>query len=225
MKIDDVDIKNMLIEGLSGLGIALDDFIIDRIIAYFILLLNKNKSMNLISSKQDVKTQTAVHLIDSLSFLIMKEKIRRANIEAMDFGSGGGLPGIPLSLACPDWNYTLVEATGKKAAFLSSVVKELGLDNVAVINKFLNPEVNPEKKSYELVTARAVSDLATLAAIAGPRLKIGGFFVAFKGPQGIVELADAGTNLKKMKLVLVDRQDLILPFVDARRCLFLFKKV
>ena len=216
------EIKTTLAEGLSQLGLSLETEVIDKAVVYFLLLLERNKSVNLISPKQDVRTQTVVHLVDSFSPLLV-ENIPR-NIFALDFGSGGGLPAIPLSMALTDWTYTLAEATGKKAAFLSFVKNELGLNNLTVINRFLESGKNPENVFYDLITARAVSDIAKLAAIAAPRLKPGGIFMAFKGPQGLIEFDDAVIELKKRKLRLIDRRDFVLPLVEARRSLFLLEK-
>ena len=217
------DIRATLIEGLSLLGIELDGKIIDRMIDYFTLLLKANESVNLISPRQDLRTQTVVHLVDSLSLLLIDNLPH--GISALDFGSGGGLPAIPLSLALSDWKYTLIESTGKKAAFLSLVKNELAMDNVTVCNIFLESGRNPEKITYDLVTARAVSDVAKLASIAGPRLNKGGFFIAFKGPQGCVELNRAAGELRKWKLILREQRDFVLPLVDAHRSLFIFEKL
>ena len=216
------EIKTTLVEGLSQLGLSLETGVIDKAAAYFMLLLERNQSVNLISPKQDLRTQTVVHLVDSFSPLLV-ENIPR-NISALDFGSGGGLPAIPLSMALTDWTYTLVEATGKKAAFLSFVKNELGLNNLTVINSFLDQGKNPENILYDLITARAVSDIAKLAAIAGPRLKLGGIFMAFKGPQGLIEIDDAAAELQKRRMRLIDQRDFVLPLVAAHRSLFIFEK-
>ena len=217
------DIRSTLVEGLSHLGLTFDSGVIDQAVAYFLLLLDRNKSVNLISPKQDIRTQTVIHLVDSFSLLMIKNLPDQ--LSALDFGSGGGLPAIPLSLARRGWHYTLVESTGKKAAFLLSVKEHLRLDSVTVTNSFLEPGKNPENVFYDLITARAVSDMARLAAIAGPRLKRGGYFIAFKGPQGREEIESAAAELKKRRLSLVDQHDFILPLVEARRSLYLFEKV
>jgi 16S rRNA (guanine527-N7)-methyltransferase len=143
----------------------------------------------------------------------------------MDFGSGGGLPAIPLSIARPEWRCTLIESTGKKTAFLHEVRETLQLDNVAVTNKFLEPGKNAEGIFYDLITARGVSDLQKLFSIAGPRLNKDGFFIAFKGPQGRQELQDSAAVLKKMKIALYDCLEFKLPFLEAERRLFIFQKV
>ncbi len=223
MDYDFSDIREPLVEGLSQLGLKFDEAVLAALEAYFVLLLEKNRSVNLISPKQDLRTQTAVHLIDSLSLLMFD--FWPVDLSALDFGSGGGLPAIPLSLACPGWHYTLVEATGKKADFLALVKDKMGLQKVRIVNRFLEPGLKGEDELYDLVTARAVSDLSRLAAVAGPRLKRGGFFAAFKGPQVDVELDNFAFELKKRRLTLVKRRDFVLPLVEARRSLLVFEKI
>lgn len=217
------DIRNTLVDGLTQLGLRLDDLVVEKAVDYFLLLLARNKSVNLVSPKQDIQTQIVVHLVDSFSLLLIEGLPHR--LSALDFGSGGGLPAIPLSLVFFDWHYTLVESTGKKAAFLSLVKDELSLNNVEIINRFLEPGANPENVVYDLVTARAVSDIGKLAAIVGPRLKRGGLFIAFKGPQGQSEIDEAAAELKKRRLCLIDKLNFVLPLVDAHRSLFIFKKI
>lgn len=215
-------IYELLKQDLSELGLSFDSCYLDRVIDYFILLLEKNKCLNLISPKQDLPTQVTVHLVDSLTPLLWDNWPE--GCKALDIGSGGGLPAIPLSLYFTDWTYHLCEATGKKAAFLDEVKSTLHLDNIEVLSQFLKPGYNCEGLVYNFISARAVTNIANLADIAGPRLARGGVLLSFKGPLGDDEYKKAAPILKKRKLSLLDRLDLKLPKVGARRSLFLFEK-
>jgi len=214
------EIRNVLCKGLSQFNVDLTDFQIDNILKYFQLLTDKNKIINLISSKQDLETQIVVHLLDSLSLLIWPNF--KANVSALDFGSGGGLPAIPLSIARPRWKYCLTEATGKKVSFLAEVKDALNLGNVTLLNRYLDYNINPEKVFYDLITARGVGSLDKLLPIAAPRLKGDGMFVAYKGPQAGHELETSKHMLNKCNLRLVDRLDLKLPLLEAERSLLFF---
>lgn len=215
----------VLTQGLNDLGLSgvVDEVRLEKLARYFSLLLDRNQTLNLISAKQDLATQVAVHLLDSLTPLLWANWPDQ--LSALDFGAGGGLPALPLSVVFPDWEYTLVEATGKKAAFLTEAKEALGLTKVFIVNRYLESGRNTEGRVYELITARAVSDLTKLAAIVGPRLAVGGYFIAFKGPKADQELGEAQAALAKRKLHLADRLDLVLPGVEARRSLLLFEKV
>ena len=207
---------------LAALGLQLEDEIKDRLLAYFELLLAGNKRVNLISSRQPLSVQVVVHLVDSLTPLLWPDWPGQA--QALDLGSGGGLPALPLALARPGWNWDLAEATGKKAAFLREVRAALGLAQVRIIPAYLKPGQNDQGRFYDLVTARGLADLGGLAALAGPRLGPGGRLLAFKGPKGEKELLEGAKPLKTWKLELERRLDLTLPVVEARRTLFLFIK-
>ncbi len=217
-------ISSVLSDSLSTLNIKIDESAQSKLIAYFILLLNKNTLINLISPKQDIKTKVIIHLVDSLTPLIWPD-LPICAAKAMDFGSGGGLPAIPLSIARPEWLYTLVESTGKKISFLNEVRESLSLNNIITANKFLEPGKNNENCFYDLITARGVSNLKKLLSIAGPRLNKNGFFIAFKGPQGDFELKNSSGELKKRNMALHDCLTFTLPFLEAERRLFIFQKL
>lgn len=216
------DLQKIFKSGLNILGLNLTEKVTADILVYFNLLLKANKRFNLISEQQDLMTKVAVHLLDSLTPLLYLEWPQTQSI--LDIGSGGGLPAIPLSLTFPGWSVTLAEATGKKATFLSEVKAALGLERVTIINQFFNPGQNQENKFYDLVMARAVSNLGTLAALAGPRLKSEGCLLAFKGPRGQIEFSGAKKELTKWNLKLTRRLDLSLPLVNSQRSLYFFQR-
>ena len=123
---------------LAALDLPLDPEIKDRLLAYFELLLARNENINLISARQARPAQVVVHLVDSLTPLLWPDW--PAQGQALDLGSGGGLPALPLALARPDWFWDLAEATGKKAAFLREVQAALNLTRVQVFSDYLKPE-------------------------------------------------------------------------------------
>ena len=207
---------------LTALGLQLAPEVKDRLLAYFELLLARNEKINLISSRQLRPVQVVVHLVDSLPPLLWPDWPTQGR--ALDLGSGGGLPALPLALACPGWSWDLAEATGKKAAFLREVQAALGLTQVQVFADYLKPGIKAPGRPYDLITARGLADLARLAALAGPRLGPGGRLLAFKGPKGEQELKEGGAALTTWKLKLDRRLDLTLPLVEAKRTLFLFTK-
>jgi 16S rRNA (guanine527-N7)-methyltransferase len=104
-----------------------------------------------------------------------------------DLGTGPGLPGIPLALARPDLQVTLVESLGKKCRFLREVVRQLKLENVRVVEA--RAEDVDEPGAYAQITARAMDTLAGIVAVGGHLLAPGGRLLAMKGQRPDAEIA------------------------------------
>ncbi|WP_224758464.1 16S rRNA (guanine(527)-N(7))-methyltransferase RsmG [Corynebacterium stationis] len=116
----------------------------------------------------------------------------------VDVGSGAGLPGIPLAIARPDLQITLIEPLLKRSVFLQEVVDKLALDNVAVIRG--RAEEGPIKKAVagaDIVTSRAVAPLGKLAKWSLPLVRRGGEMIAMKGESVHEELARDAADIKK----------------------------
>ena len=106
----------------------------------------------------------------------------------VDFGSGNGLPAIPLAIERPDWSFTLVEADRRKAAFLNAVRRALGLINVTVLTDRIERLVPLDARE---ITARAFAPLDRLIALALPHLADDGRLVLSKGPAVSHEIENA----------------------------------
>lgn len=116
----------------------------------------------------------------------------------VDVGSGAGLPGIPLAIARPDLQITLIEPLLKRSVFLQEVVDKLALDNVTVIRG--RAEEGPIKKAVagaDIVTSRAVAPLGKLAKWSLPLVRRGGEMIAMKGESVHEELARDAADIKK----------------------------
>ena len=131
-----------------------------------------------------------VHIADSLSGLEF-DPIRSAKRIA-DLGSGAGLPGLVLAAALPDARVELIESVDRKCAFLREAIGRMGLTNAQVICERSEDWASAGgREAYDVVTARAVGPLATLAELASPLLAEGGVLVAWKGARSGEEEADA----------------------------------
>ncbi|MGH8161386.1 MAG: 16S rRNA (guanine(527)-N(7))-methyltransferase RsmG [Gammaproteobacteria bacterium] len=140
-----------------------------------------NRAYNL-TSVRDPADMIARHVLDSAAALPFLRGRRM-----LDAGSGAGFPGIVLALLAPDTRWTLVEANGKKARFLRHAVRYLDLaGRVSVAQERLEDHHRPAA-AFDTITARALSDLATLARWTTPLLAPGGRLVALKGRRGPIE--------------------------------------
>jgi 16S rRNA (guanine527-N7)-methyltransferase len=166
----------VLVEGLSALAVDVDIAQHDKLSQYLALLDKWNRTHNLTAIRDPAQMVTH-HLLDSLAVLAHLPK--QASIRVLDIGSGGGLPGIPLAIAKPEWHVVLLDSNHKKAVFLRQAVIELLLPNVEVrAERVQDYEVEP---LFDIVISRAFSDLSTFAMLARRLVAPGGRLVAMKG--------------------------------------------
>lgn len=169
-----------------------------RLAAHLDALLEANERFNL-TAVRDPAQAWVRHVADSLSLVpfVAEASVR----EAVDLGSGGGFPGIPLAIAMPDVQWTLVESVGKKARFLQETVERLGLANARVQqarSEDLAAFKTGVRERMDAVVCRAVGGLASLVELAVPLLKVDGLLLAIKGEKAPEEIAAAARALKEL---------------------------
>lgn len=158
---------------------------------YLTLILTWNQRVNL-TRITDPDEIIIKHFLDSLSVYPALPQSSGA-ISLIDVGSGGGFPGIPLKIALPDLQLTLLESTGKKTDFLAHVVTELELPQTEVLTRRAEDAARLPKyrQRYDVATARAVGKLPTLVEYLLPFVKIDGVAIAQKGQSPQEELDSA----------------------------------
>ena len=166
--------------GLAALGLTAQP-LGARLLDYLALLDRWNRTYNL-TAIRDPREMVGKHLLDSLSMLPHVHDGRLA-----DLGTGPGLPGIPLALARPALQVTLVESNGKKTRFLREVVRQLGLGNVRVLEA--RAEAVDEPGTFDQLTARAMDTLAGILHVGGHLLAPDGRLLAMKGQRPDAEIA------------------------------------
>jgi 16S rRNA (guanine527-N7)-methyltransferase len=165
-----------LAAGLSALEFDTDVAAQAKLSQYIALLDKWNRTHNL-TAIRDPGQMITHHLLDSLA--VVPHLPARAGLRVADVGSGGGLPGIPLAIARPDWDVTLIDSSHKKTAFLNQARIELPLPNVEVVTARVE---NAEPSSpYDVVISRAYSTLGIFVEQTGHLLARGGYWVAMKG--------------------------------------------
>jgi 16S rRNA (guanine527-N7)-methyltransferase len=144
------------------------------------------------------------HVVDS----VLPWRLFEGADHVADAGSGAGFPGIPLSLVLPGTRFTLLESTQKKARFLESVVRQLGLSHVEVRAERAEEWLNTHRVA--IVTARAVAPLNRAAALFAPALRSGARIFFYKGPDAAAEISEAApeTAKRQLRLRIIERYQL-----------------
>ena len=165
--------------GLDALG--LDRALAAPLLDYLALLLRWNRTYNL-TAIRDPDAMVTRHLLDSLA---MHPYVQPGALA--DLGTGPGLPGIPLAIAKPELQVTLVESNGKKARFLREAVRQLKLGNARVAES--RAEALAEPGAYTQITARALDTLEGILGVGGHLLAAHGRLLAMKGVHPAAEIA------------------------------------
>lgn len=180
-----------LATGIRAIGLDVDDAAQQKLSGYLALLQKWNRTHNLTAIREPAQMITH-HLLDSLA--VMPHLPARAGLRLADVGSGGGLPGIPLAIARPDWQVTLIDSNRKKAAFLTQAAIDLSLANVEVVATRV--EAYAPATRFDVVIARAYAKLATLVAQARHLIAADGKLVAMKGALVPEELARLARDMR-----------------------------
>lgn len=177
-------------------------------LAQFVQLLQRwNKVYNL-TAVRDASDMLTVHLADCLAAL--PGIAARHPARLLDVGSGGGLPGMVLGIMLPETHVVLNDAVQKKCAFLQQVRATLRLPNVEVVHARVE---TLESDSFNCITSRAFSDLATFVRLTRPRLAPGGTWAAMKGRVPDEEIAALPPDID------AHVEHLDVPGLDAQRCI------
>jgi 16S rRNA (guanine527-N7)-methyltransferase len=167
--------------GAKELGLELSPAQLEQFASYYHELLDWNRRVNLtaITGYEEVQLK---HFLDSLTITLAWLPEIDAGLRVIDVGTGAGIPGIPLKIALPAIKLVLLEATAKKANFLSHISQKLGLANVEiVVGRAEDVAYQPQyREKFDVVLSRAVAALPTLVELTLPFCAIGGIFIAQK---------------------------------------------
>ncbi|MDQ2885845.1 MAG: 16S rRNA (guanine(527)-N(7))-methyltransferase RsmG [Chloroflexota bacterium] len=204
--------------GLRQLDLSLSDQQLEQFLRYQQELLNWNARFNL-TAITDPEGVQVKHFLDSLTLLTVRD---RSRARLLDIGSGAGFPGLALKIARPEWQITLLEATGKKVTFLRHIIETLHLDGIEAIQGRAEELAHQSsyRAAFDMVTARAVASLPILLEYSAPYCRVGGAIILPK--KG--ELADELLQGKRTAGLLGARFKADLPvqiagLADGRRLL------
>jgi 16S rRNA (guanine527-N7)-methyltransferase len=194
-------------------------------------VLELNQTVNL-TRITDSEAFWEKHLWDSLwgikDWLVPEPKFPplEPSLNVIDIGTGGGFPGCPAAIACPNWQITLLDSTRKKIACLETLCQTLPLKNAtAICDRAETLGQNPNyREHYDRVLIRAVGPASTCAEYALPFLKVGGTAVLYRGQWSLAEEQILARALRHLDADLVETQVSNTPLTQAQRhCLYLQK--
>lgn len=187
----------LLEEGARRWGLDLASEALTNFQTYYEELIAWNERANLtaITDYQEVQIK---HFLDSLSCLLVLAGLPIDRWRHLDIGAGAGFPGLPLKIARPQMELVLLEAKKKRVGFLQHLVERLELPEVAIIRGRAEElgQRQGHRERYDLVLARAVATLPVLLEYALPLCRMGGIFLAQKGPDIREELETSQVALR-----------------------------
>jgi 16S rRNA (guanine527-N7)-methyltransferase len=195
----------ILVDAAAALGLSLTSGQLNKFGRYRELLLEWNERINLTAITDPVEIVTH-HFLDSLACLLAAPREQRGAATLIDVGTGGGFPGIPLAIALPGWQVTLLEATGKKVRFLEAAARALELGNVHALQGRAEEvaHLTAYRGRYDIATARAVAALPTLLEYCAPFVRSGGLLLLPKKGNLTEELAAGRRAASLLSTSLLD---------------------
>lgn len=169
-------------------NIELQKYEISKFYKYMLGIIEWNEKIN-VTAITDEKEFLEKHFIDSLTI----NKYLNKGKKLIDIGTGAGFPGIPLKIANPDLEVTLIDSVNKKLNVIREVSEEVELDKLEIVHTRAEDLANKleYREQFDFATTRAVSNLSTIAEYMLPFVKIGGKAICMKGPNYEEELEQA----------------------------------
>ncbi len=211
---------DILKEGSQELGIDLNDEQIEKLIKYKDILVEWNEKINLTAITDEFGVYTK-HFLDSLTPILTN----KVSGSVIDVGTGAGFPGLVLKVAKPEIELTLLDSLNKRINFLKEASGVMELSGVEFIHARAEDEARRSREKFDTVVARAVANMAVLSELCLPFLKVGGYFLALKGPMAEEELTDAKRAITILGGEVCEVLALKIPFTDLSHKIIIVKKV
>ena len=217
------DISNLRI-ALESMGFHLYDDEYDKFFTYCMMLLEKNKVMNL-TAITDIDEVILKHFVDSV--MLHKALDPKEITTMIDVGTGAGFPGIPLKIVYENLNVILLDSLQKRLEFLDDVIDELRLMGIETVHARAEDAGQAEvlREQFDLCVSRAVANLSTLSELCLPFVKEGGHFVAYKAGKVEDEVDAARHAIELLGGGNIEVINFTLPKSDLERSLIKIEKI
>ncbi|EPI02524.1 16S rRNA methyltransferase GidB [Enterococcus faecalis 13-SD-W-01] len=209
-------------ELLAEKQIHLSNYQMEQFDNYYKMLVEWNEKMNLtaITERNEVYLK---HFYDSLTLAFEADFTEARTL--CDVGSGAGFPSIPLKIAFPDLQITIVDSLNKRITFLSELTKKLKIEANLYHDRAETFGQNPSfRATFDFVTARAVARLNVLSELCLPLVKMDGFFYAMKAAKSEEEISEAKHAIAILGGKLIKESALTLPKIEDQRHIIAIQK-
>ncbi len=205
--------KQEFINKVGEFGINLTEEQLVQLDTYCNFLLEYNSHTNLTAIKEEEQVYLK-HFYDSLTFIKALDVTKYNNL--LDIGTGAGFPGMVLKIVFPKLEVTLLDSNNKKINFLQELSKKLGLTKVNFYHGRAEDFCVQNRETFDIVTARAVTNMTALSELCLPLVKINGYFIALKGSNQ-EELDDSKNAIKILGGQIEDTINFELPYEGGER--------
>ena len=210
--------------GAQEIGVNLTDKQVNQFMTYMEMLIEWNQKLNLTAIIEPMEI-IKKHFLDCLSASSMKDFNKAGSL--IDVGTGAGFPGLPLKIAFPELEVTLVDSLQKRIGFLDAVIEQLELENVVCVHGRAEDLGKNElyREQFDMCVSRAVAHLAVLCEYCLPFIKKGGKFYSFKAQDIQEEKAESMEAIEILGGEIELIQDTAIPYTEITHSMIQIAKI
>ncbi|MDY4082380.1 MAG: 16S rRNA (guanine(527)-N(7))-methyltransferase RsmG [Candidatus Metalachnospira sp.] len=216
-------LEELLCESCRKIGVELNQAQLKQFTTYKDMLIEWNEKMNLTAITDD-REIILKHFVDCLALCSGADMSGK---KIIDVGTGAGFPGVPVKIACPDIDITLLDSLNKRITFLNELTKALGLEKTDCVHMRAEDGGNDKglRESFDMCISRAVANLAVLCEYCLPFVRVGGMFISMKGPDVSQEISEAEKAIKVLGGEISEIKKVSIPETDINHSLIIIKKI
>lgn len=219
-----MEFYDLMSKSAEDVGLQLSKEQYEQFEIYMKLLQEWNEKINLTAIVEDEEI-IKKHFIDSMK-AFKRDEFKKANT-LIDVGTGAGFPGLPIAIMNGDLSVTLLDSLNKRINFLNTVISQLGLTNVTTIHSRAEDGARNKdlREKFDIATSRAVANMSVLSEFCLPYVKVGGNFIALKGPAVDQEIKESMNAIKLLGGEFVNVCEVSIEGTELRHNLVVVKKI